>query len=43
MKKITVNYLDGQGLIQSITVEVPDDATEAEIQEAINRKLRTSP
>jgi hypothetical protein len=42
MKKVTVNIVDGQGMPMQITVEVPDDATQKEIEEAVKRKLQSS-
>jgi len=38
--KITVTVLDGQGMPQKIVVEVPDNATEQEIREAIEKAAR---
>jgi hypothetical protein len=39
MKKVTVNCLDGQGMIQSVTVEVPDDATQEQVEKAVQEAL----
>lgn len=40
MRKVTVNFLDGQNMIRHITVEVPDNATLQEIEEAVKEILR---
>ena len=37
--EVTVCCLDGQGMIVDVTVEVPDDATAEEVQEAAEKKL----
>jgi len=37
MKTITVTVLDGAGMPKEITVEVPDDATEEQIRQAIEK------
>lgn len=38
--KITVTVLDGQGMPKEITVEVPDDATQEEIERLIEKAKR---
>jgi uncharacterized protein GlcG (DUF336 family) len=38
--KVTVTVLDGQGMPKNITVEVSDDATEKEVQEALEKAAR---
>jgi hypothetical protein len=38
--KVTVTVLDGQGMPKNITVEVSDNATQEEIEKAIEKETR---
>ena len=42
MKTITATTLDGQGMPKEITAEVPDNATEQQIREAIEKAARNA-
>jgi uncharacterized protein GlcG (DUF336 family) len=38
--KVSVTVLDGQGMPQNVTVEVPDNATPEEIEKAVEKATR---
>jgi hypothetical protein len=38
--KVSVTVLDGQGMPQNVTIEVPDNATPEEIKKAIEKETR---
>jgi hypothetical protein len=38
--KVTVTVLDGQGMLKNITVEVSDNATQEEIEKAVEKETQ---